>query len=125
MGDTPVELIGDTLFINPNLITDAQWKILNNRLKQEGFSERPWTDWKEYFTAHPKSVDNESHIKAFAKVFPDSVKFEKQKIDPERQKLLNDLAKKEFGTTTDFREAGWLTTDGSLLDFSGKSVTVS
>jgi hypothetical protein len=30
-------------------------------------------------------------------------------------------AKKEFGTTTDFREAGFILRDGTMLDFSGKS----
>lgn len=31
-----------------------------------------------------------------------------------------DAAKKEFGLTTDFREAGWILPDGKMLDFSGK-----
>lgn len=37
----------------------------------------------------------------------------------EREKLFKD-AKNEFGTTRDFREAGYLLPDGSMLDFSEK-----
>lgn len=38
----------------------------------------------------------------------------------EREKLFKD-AKDEFGTTRDFREAGYLLPDGSMLDFSEKN----
>lgn len=34
---------------------------------------------------------------------------------------LNDKAKNEFGITNDFKEAGYILTDGSLLDLSGKN----
>lgn len=40
-------------------------------------------------------------------------------LSEEIQKIIND-AKNEFGITTNFKEAGYMTTDGELLDFSGK-----
>jgi hypothetical protein len=43
-----------------------------------------------------------------------------QRTDKEKQELF-DAAKNKFGTTTDFREAGYLLPDGSLLDFSEKN----
>jgi len=35
-------------------------------------------------------------------------------------KIVMDKAKKEFGTTRDFREAGWILPDGEMLDFSDR-----
>ena len=44
---------------------------------------------------------------------------EEQEKEPHR--ALMNKAKKHFGTTEDFREAGWILPDGSMLDFSGKN----
>lgn len=43
-----------------------------------------------------------------------------QRTPEEREQLFNN-AKKEFGTTFDFREVGYIMPDGSMLDFSEKN----
>ena len=59
-----------------------------------------------------KELDNSSFL---------NEKFSKQEgYTQEENNDLRDRAKEELGTTTNLNEAGYLTTDGEYLDFSGK-----
>lgn len=58
----------------------------------------------------------EMYSKAYDKAASETQGKMSREANPDREKL----ARKLFGTTADFREAGYLMRNGSMLDFSGK-----
>ena len=92
-------------------------KSLSQVLQENGYdgimqgNEARYTDEIVVFEANQiKNVNNLNPS------FNEDIRYS---LSEDVEKTINN-AKKEFGITTDFREAGYITPDGELLDFSGK-----
>jgi hypothetical protein len=116
----PVVIENDRLYINPIYISDEKWEEINKSLEIVGFTPRKYEEWKNKFNKWGAGeITNPDHKKAFEKAFKKELNI--KPIDKtERNKVLIKAAKKYFGTTNNFKESGYLTTDGKLLDFSGR-----
>ena len=91
------------------------WGKVNSYMRRKGYDYKGAADARKLF----KNFKN-SRID---KTFPDHIEALKhattiKKLTPEATILRS--AKRELGTTGDIREAGYILTDGSLLDLSGK-----
>ena len=87
---------------------------------------KPFTEYAVFDSNNVKSADLVTYDDA-GNVIPLSQRFNPEnedirfrvRTDEQREKLFED-AKKEFGTTKNFNEAGYMLPDASLLDFSEK-----
>ena len=99
------------------------WVITNSRkfkelVKKQGYDgftarEGGVTSWATFDAEQAKLVDNE-----YPSSDPD-IRYSDREIQPVTETEYETL-KKHFGVTGNFRVAGYLLTDGKLLDFSGK-----
>ena len=105
--------------IKPNKVEDLStedWNIIYKVTKKLGYGISSAKMAKEVFGRYVGEYGfNKDQSDAIKEAYGVSEN-KGVSINPERAKV----AKKEFGTTTDFREAGYLLRDGYMLDFSGK-----
>ena len=105
------------VFLNVDNVSPEKGDQLTRQLAKQGFSSRPWGDWATFFREwKDQGITNEEHVKAIRKVFG---QIGKESPRTDTQKIIT-KAKKYFGLTNNFREAGYLLPDGTMLDFSGK-----
>jgi len=111
----PVKLEGDKVKIfDADKITMTEYSKINTYMERLGYDFKGADDAKRIINKFKNNLTVDME-KALIKVFDlDKTPEQKQAID-----IIN-KAVKEFGTTNNFKEAGYLTTDGKLLDFSGK-----
>jgi hypothetical protein len=92
--------------VRPEFNTEASEKILH--------------EYKGGHKSFPVAKDVvEDFVKDHRTREQDGTKYSDREIQPITESEIKDLAK-HFGTTGNFRVAGYLLTDGKLLDFSGK-----
>lgn len=97
------------LFINPRLLSKAQLSKVNSIMRRKGYD---WRGPEDALQLLMKSVD-----RGYSGDMAEAIR---ASIAPPKKQDISTKAARHFGTTTDFKEAGYLTTKGSMLDFSGK-----
>ena len=105
--------------IKPNNVKDLStedWKIIYKAVNKLGYGMESVKDAKEVYSSYVgESGFNKEQSEEIMKAYGIS------ESNPKAQNLERvKKAKKIYGTTTDFREAGYLLPDGYMLDFSGK-----
>jgi len=104
----------EEFYFDPTTVPENKWKHIALNLDRMGYSKRPYTDWKNYFlNLGARNLNNEEHIKAIKDAFKENT----PRTDD--QKIIT-KAKRFFGLTNNYNEAGYLLIDGSMLDFSGR-----
>ena len=105
--------------LRPNVddLSTEDWKIIYQVTKKLGYGIKSAAEAKEVYSRYAgKSGFNKEQSEAIKAAYGIGKDTETATINPKRMSA----AKKEFGTTTNFSEAGYLLRDGSMLDFSGK-----
>lgn len=99
-----------------NAIPKSKWDEVSKFMKRSGYDYRGGDDAKELYQQSSTGVFNDDQAEALKKAFNVN-----DKVEPKNKTVgLKEAAKKYFGKTDNFNEAGYLLTDGSMLDFSGK-----
>lgn len=105
--------------IKPNNVDDLStedWKLIQKAVKKLGYEVDSAKQAKEIYSRYVGIGGfNEEQSAAIKKAYG-ITEGKPSAVNPKREAL----ARKTFGTTGDFREAGYLMRNGSMLDFSGK-----
>ena len=105
--------------IRPKNVQDLStedWKLIYKTVNKLGYGLKSWQDAKEVYSRYAgKNGFNKEQSDAIRKAYG-VVEGSENAANAKREAL----ARKLFGTTGDFREAGYLMRNGSMLDFSGK-----
>jgi len=115
---------GEPFYFDPETLTDSKWQVLTNLLTKMGWQARPYTEWKEFFikkgagtipndTLRNTDSSDSTKIAAIKKVITPNNK-------PSESQNIITKAKRYFGITNDFKFAGYILLDGTMLDFSGR-----
>lgn len=105
----------DDIEITPAKISSVNWSKVNSFMKRKGYDLRGAEDAKEVF----KRIFDRHQGKLPAAVYPDHAAALEYGSSKKVQSLQT-KAKRTFGITPYFEEAGYLMPDGALLDFSGR-----
>lgn len=105
--------------IKPNNVADLStedWRLIYKAVNKLGYGMESVKQTKEVYSRYVgESGFNKEQSEAIKQAYG-ITENNSVPINPKREAL----ARKTFGTTTDFREAGYLMRNGSMLDFSGK-----
>lgn len=112
----PLEKIEPFEF-DPLTVTDPQWRVITNALTRIGYSSRPYTDWKKAFNDWGKRMIPDNHIDNEKTIILKKALTPRGPLSDTSKAFMK--AKRYFGTTNNFIEAGYLLPDGSMLNFSG------
>lgn len=97
-------------------MSTEDWKLIYKAVNKLGYGLKSWQDAKEVYSRYGgKNGFNKEQSDAIKKAYG-VAEGAGVVANPKREAL----ARKLFGTTGDFREAGYLMRNGSMLDFSGK-----
>ena len=101
---------------NVNDLSTEDWKLIYKAVNKLGYGLKSANDAKEVYSRYVgkngfNAEQSEAIKKAYGVVDATGIS-----ANPAREAL----AKKTFGTTGNFKEAGYLLRNGSMLDFSGK-----
>lgn len=113
----------DGVSFKPEDFPDDRLEQFSNRLKAKGYDSRGAEDAKRML-GQRKSDDglvrlDGDQATAAREALKQSMPADKR-ITPKRMAKFAQKARKVFGTTENYKEAGWLLPEGDLLDFSGK-----
>lgn len=104
---------GRVQIINHDDLSTEDWKLIQKAVKRIGYDVRSASDAKNVYKGdYTFNKDQSEAIKIEYGVTEKA----RKSANPKREAL----ARKTFGTTGNFREAGYLMRNGSMLDFSGK-----
>lgn len=105
--------------IKPNNVADLStedWRLIYKAVNKLGYGMESVKQTKEVYSRYVgESGFNKEQSEAIKQAYG-ITENNSVPINPKREAL----ARKTFGITTDFREAGYLMRNGSMLDFSGK-----
>lgn len=100
--------------VTPEVADSINWKKVNTFMRRKGYDFRGADDAKAIFE---NRIIQEGKVNA--SVFPDHAAALEYAATTKKQSL-ETKAKRTFGVTRYFEEAGYITSDGQLLDFSGR-----
>lgn len=102
--------------LTPDVLASVNWGKVNTYMKRKGYDFRGAEDAKEIFK---RMASRDPNNELTASVFPDHIAALEYGTMKKVQ-TLESKAKRTFGVTPYLEEAGYLTKDGALLDFSGR-----
>lgn len=118
----PTKLSGLASVREPKIDPDSvDWAKVSNYMKRQGYDYRGAEDARNLFARmtddfskgiNPKTLPDHANAIKFAGG--------EQIAEDIKDTATIEKVKKHFGTTDDFREAGYFTPDGSMIDLSGK-----
>jgi hypothetical protein len=117
-GAVSISSEGNLTINDPDAIPDKVWGKINTAMKRAGFDSRGAQDVKEFFSRFKGEIETEffkDQINAFVKGAGLDISQAQGQIIS-----LHNKARREFGTTDDINEGGYILPNGSMLDFSGK-----
>lgn len=121
---TPNVYDGESFYFDPNTITDAKWQVITNYLTKMGWASRPYTQWKDYFIKYGAMTIPNDKLSANDSNDASKIIAIKKAITPREapseEKSYIRKAKRTFGITDNYKLAGYLLLDGTMLDFSGR-----
>ena len=97
-------------------VSTEDWQMIAKTVKKLGYDIRSAADAKKAYKYADKHGFNKEQSDAIKKAYGVTDSESDLSANPKREAL----ARKTYGTTGDFREAGYLMRNGAMLDFSGK-----
>jgi hypothetical protein len=112
---------GSVIINNIDSINMKEYASISSAMKRLGYDWRGAEDAKKLIERHLGTKWNGEQGEAIKKVLKLEVKelTQDEKKAEEIKKLIT-KAKRNYGTTNDYREGGYLLPDGTMLDFSGR-----
>ena len=115
---------GEPFYFDPETLSDAKWQVLTNLLTKMGWQARPYIEWKKYFLEKgagtiPNDILRNTDSSDSTKIAAIKKVITPNKKPSESQNIIT-KAKRYFGMTNMFSEAGYLLQDGTMLNFSGQ-----
>jgi len=106
----------------PQIPKDISWAKVNQYLKQKGFDVRGVEDVKDLYMnrRHGGRMPDPEIFPEHAAALEYAKKSQSAKGPMPTGQRIESNTKRYFGLTTDPREAGYIFTDGTMLDMSGK-----
>jgi len=107
--------------IDPDAIPKAVLDKMSRRLKSMGYDSRGAEDVKQQLNKNPRLLDvHEDWIAAYQFATGSETARKAKILSKKDLKNVNWSRLRELGSTTNFKEAGYIRPDGSLADLSGK-----